>query len=245
MKNDLQPHIRCSSSDAAKYAILPGDPKRVLRVKTFLEDAKEIAFNREFKSVSGYYKGVKVMCVSTGIGGASLAIAAEELGHIGVKTLIRIGSCGAIDKTLKLGDLIIASGALRDEGLTDAYVDKMYPAYADTDTFLAIRESAKKQGFAHACGVVRSHEGLYTDDDADKDNKWGFKNILGSDMETSSLFVVGRLRGLNTGSILNVVQENGEDVGDNINDYVNGNKADDEGEKKEILTALEKVLFFQ
>ena len=95
MKN-LQPHIRCSEEDAALYAILPVEPQRVDRFKEYLTDAKEIAFNREHKSVSGYYKGVRVMAVSTGMGGASTAIAVEELSHIGVKAMIRIGSCGGM-----------------------------------------------------------------------------------------------------------------------------------------------------
>ena len=92
----LQPHIRCSEEDAAKYAILPGDPARVDRIKEHLTDVKEIAFNREMKSISGYYKGVKVMAVSTGMGGASTGITVEELHNIGVEVMIRIGSCGAI-----------------------------------------------------------------------------------------------------------------------------------------------------
>ena len=89
--DSLQPHIRCSRQDGAAYAILPGDPARVERIKGFLEDVKEIAFNREHKSVSGIYKGVRVMAVSTGMGGASPGFAVEELHHIGVKNMIRIG----------------------------------------------------------------------------------------------------------------------------------------------------------
>ena len=115
-KVSVQPHIQCSSLDAAPYALLPGDPMRVEKVKSYLKNVKEIAFNREYKSIVGSYKGVQVMVVSTGIGGPSTAVAVEELSRIGVHTMIRIGSCGALDSKIQLGDLIIIDGAVRDEG---------------------------------------------------------------------------------------------------------------------------------
>ena len=125
---DVQPHIRCRREDAAEYAILPGDPARVERVKKYLAQVKEIAFNREYKSITGYYKGIKVLVMSTGMGGASVGIAIEELKQIGVKTMIRIGSCGALQKEIHLGDLIIANGAVRDEGTSKSYVRRQSPA---------------------------------------------------------------------------------------------------------------------
>jgi len=89
----LQAHIRLSTEDGARYALLPGDPGRIDHIKTFLTDVKELVYNREMRSVSGLYKGVKVLAVSTGMGGASTGIAVEELHNIGVEYMIRIGSC--------------------------------------------------------------------------------------------------------------------------------------------------------
>ena len=74
----LQPHIRCGMSDVAGYVVLPGDPQRVERAKEYLTDTREIAFNREYKSITGHYKGVAIMVLSTGIGGSSMGIAVEE-----------------------------------------------------------------------------------------------------------------------------------------------------------------------
>ena len=76
---ELQPHIQLSSDLGIRYAILPGDPARIDRVKAHLDEARELAFNREFRSAAGTYKGVPVLVLSTGIGGASAAIAAEEI----------------------------------------------------------------------------------------------------------------------------------------------------------------------
>lgn len=239
---DLQPHIRCSNRDAAEYAILPGDPGRVGRVKQYLENIKEVAFNREFKTITGYYKGVKVMVTSTGVGGPSTAIAVEELRRIGVKTFIRIGSCGALKSKLKLGDLILASGAVRDEGTSSTYIEKSYPAVPDTDVLFALVESANESGYRYHTGVVRSHDSFYTDGEDSIDKFWSNAGVLGSDMETSALFVVGRLRGLRTASILNVVVEYNADLEGAINNYVDGENRAAKGEENEILTALEAIV---
>jgi len=108
LETDLQPHIRLGRNQSANYALLPGDPGRVKRIAAFLDDVEELAYNREFYSVRGKYKGVSVLAVSTGIGGPSTGIAVEELNKIGVKTMIRIGSCGALQDNMKVGDLVIA-----------------------------------------------------------------------------------------------------------------------------------------
>ena len=119
---DMQPHIRCKREDAAKYAVLPGDPQRVERAKKYLENVREIVFNREYRSITGYYKGTKILVMSTGMGGVSVGIAVEELKNIGVETMIRIGSCGALQKDIHLGELIIATG--NQQSLRGEYISR-------------------------------------------------------------------------------------------------------------------------
>lgn len=242
MCDNIQPHIRCCSNDAAKYAIMPGDPERVERVKKFLDNPIDIAFNREYKSCSGFYKGVKVMVVSTGIGGASTGIAVEELKNIGVQTLIRIGSCGALQSNIKLGELIIANGAVRDEGTSKAYVESSYPAVPDTDVLISLIESARELECNYYCGKIRSHDSFYTDKEQEIDEYWRKKGILGSDMESAALFVIGGIRNLKTASVLNVVVEYDGNLDTGINSYVNGESVTSLGEKKEILTVLEAIV---
>lgn len=236
---DVQPHIRCRREDAAEYAILPGDPARVERVKKYLAQVKEIAFNREYKSITGYYKGVKVLVMSTGMGGASVGIAIEELKQIGVKTMIRIGSCGALQKEIHLGDLIIANGAVRDEGTSKSYVESIYPAIPDTDLVFQVIEAAKSCGVSYYVGKVRSHDTFYTEREEEIDHYWSKKGILGADMETAALFTIGSLRGIRTASILNTVNEYEVDLTEEIDAYVNGKEEAMRGEQNEIRTALE------
>lgn len=240
--SNLQPHIRCTEEDGALYAILPGDPKRVDRIGEFLSDVKEITFNREYKSITGYYKGVKVMAISTGMGGPSVAIGVEELANIGVKAMIRIGSCGALREGIKLGDLVIVNGAVRDDGASKSYVESIFPAIPDTELLCDVIQAAKDMDYTYHVGIGRSHDCLYGDPKSDLDAYWGSKGVIGSDMETATLFVVGALRGIKTASILNNVVEVKGNLKDEINSYVDGESAVAEGEKREIITALEAIV---
>ncbi len=237
----IQPHIRCGQADAATYAILPGDPKRVDHVGAFLEDVCPIAFNREHKSLRGTYKGVPVLVVSTGMGGASTGIAVEELARIGVSHMVRIGSCGALQEDISLGDLILLNGVVRDEGTSKAYVEPIFPAVPDTDFLLATIEAARQKGFAHHVGIARSHDSFYTDQEAQIDHYWSQKGVLGSDMESAALFTIGQLRGVKVASILNTVALYQGQLDEEINGYVDGDNASSKGEEREILTALEAI----
>ena len=240
--SNLQPHIRCTEEDGALYAILPGDPQRVDRIREFLTDVKDITFNREYKSITGYYKGVKVMAISTGMGGPSVAIGVEELANIGVKAMIRIGSCGALRAGIKLGDLVLVNGAVRDDGASKSYIETNFPAIPDTELLFDVIEAAKTVGAPYHVGIGRSHDCLYGDPKGELDAYWGSKGVISSDMETATLFVVGGLRGVKTASILNNVVEVEGDLQSEINSYVNGESAVAEGEKREILTALEALV---
>jgi uridine phosphorylase len=242
MSELMQPHIRCGRADGAAYAILPGDPERVERVKAFLDDPVDIAFNREYKSCRGSYKGVRVMVISTGIGGPSTGIAVEELNAIGVKTLIRIGSCGALQDSLRLGDLVIASGAVRDEGTSRAYIGECYPAVPDPELLAALLHCAREQRFARHCGIIHSHDSFYTDQEEASSRYWSERGVLAADMESAALFVIGGLRGMKTASILNVVVERRGDLESGINGYVDGEGRTASGERKEIITALEAIV---
>lgn len=236
---EIMPHIRLSAEQAAPYVLLPGDPGRLDRIAACLEEVEELAYNREYRSLRGMYGKIPVMAVSTGIGGASTAIAVEELARIGAKAMIRIGSCGALRKGIRLGDLILVNGAVRDDGASVTYVDGIFPAIPDTGLLLACMESAEALGARTHVGIARSHDSFYIDDEEAVSAYWAERGVLGSDMETAALFVIGGLRGVKTASILNTVVEWEDSLEDNINSYTGGESAMMQGERMEILTALE------
>lgn len=234
-------HIQLDSSVGAKAAILPGDPARIDRILPYLEHAEALAYNREYRSVAGMYHGMKVIAMSTGMGGSSESIAVEELHHIGVTGMVRIGSCGALQKGIGLGDLVVGCGAIRDDGASKAYVKDIYPAVPDTDLLFEILSAAKKNGFPVHCGVIHSHETFYTDTNDAEEAAWSKLGVLGSDFESAALFTVGRIRGVRTASILNNVVLYGTSTEDSIGSYADGASLTAEGEKREIITALEAL----
>ena len=138
---EVMPHLKLRDDLGIQYAILPGDPARVERIAEQLEDVEELEFNREYKSIAGTYRGIRMLAVSTGIGGPSTGIAVEELARIGVTHAIRIGSCGALQKEIRLGDLILVQGAVRDEGTSRTYIDSIYPAIPDFELMNACVEA--------------------------------------------------------------------------------------------------------
>ncbi len=234
-----QPHLRLDSAHGAVSALLPGDPARLERIKPFLSDVTELAYNREFRSLVGTYHDARVLAVSTGIGGASAGIAVEELHALGVKNMIRIGSCGALQPQVKLGDLILVSGAVRDDGASKAYIDPIYPAVADSALLAACEKVAQKLGFAFHTGIARSHDSFYTDREEEIDAYWSAHGVLGCDMETAALYVIGRLRQVRCMSILNNVVAYQTSTADAIGSYAGGEDAAMRGEEHEIVTALE------
>lgn len=239
-----QAHILLEENLGIKYALMPGDPGRIRRIAEHLKDVQQLENNREFLSIRGSYRGVDILAISTGIGGCSAGIAVEELKNIGIKAMIRIGSCGALQKDIGLGELILASGAVRDDGASKAYVPDIFPACADRELLNCCVQAAKALGAVWHEGIVHSHESFYHDENDAQSAYWSSKGVLGADMETAAIYTIGRLRGLRAASILNNVVLYGQDTADSIGDYAQGAQLAAQGETSEILTALEAFVLF-
>ncbi len=111
-----QPHLLVESGDVHDIALIPGDPGRVDRIAAQCEDAETVSQNREYKIVNATYEGVPLTICSTGIGCPSAAIAVEELSRVGVETVIRVGTTGALQRGIEIGDMVVATGAAKEEG---------------------------------------------------------------------------------------------------------------------------------
>jgi len=235
---ERQPHIQCLPGDIAPFVLLPGDPGRIDAIAAQLDRWEPVACNREYRTITGTFRGMPVSATSTGIGGPSTAIAAEELIRIGARVLIRVGSAGALQPHIRVGDLLIAVGAVREEGASAMYVPVHYPAVSDHSVLAALVEAAAKLGVTAHAGVVRSHDSFYTDREDEITRFWAGKGVLGSDMETATLLTVARLRGARAGSVLNVVVPAEGGLEEGINDLVAGKEAAHKGETAEIQVAL-------
>ncbi len=168
-KNDeVQYHIKVKSGDVGRYVLLPGDPGRCESIAAYLDESKFVSFNREHKIYTGKLEGEKVSVVSTGMGCPSTAIALEELIKVGADTFIRVGTSGAMQPGMKLGDIAIISAAIRDEGTTRQYLPIEYPAVADLEVTNALVNAANKLGFRSFTGVSHTKDSFYSEVEPDR-----------------------------------------------------------------------------
>jgi uridine phosphorylase len=197
-------HIGVAPGEVSTVALMPGDPFRVPLVAEHLDGAREVAHRREHRTMVGTYKGRDVTVTSTGLGCPSTAIAVEELARVGVTSFIRVGSTGALQPGIEPGDLIVSQGSFRNDGTTDMYAPKGYPAVPDLELSLALERAALVHGPRHGLGV---HAGLNVTDDAfyaespDWTAQMSALGLLNIEMESSAMYVVARLRGLRAGMI--------------------------------------------
>jgi uridine phosphorylase len=201
---ERQYHIGIAPGEVSSVALLPGDPFRVPLVAEFLTDVKEVAHNREHKTMTGYYKGRHITATSTGMGCPSTAIAVEELIRVGVTSFIRVGSSAGLQAGVVPGDLLVSEGALRNDGTTAAYVHHGFPAVPDLAIATTLAETARE---LTAGTETRVHSGINASDDAfyAETPEWIAElnriGVLNVEMESSALYVVARLRGVRAGMI--------------------------------------------
>ena len=208
-------HIACAQGDIGRYCILPGDPGRVPAIAALFDDAKQIAYNREFNVWTGTLLGEKVTACSTGIGGPSASIAMEELHKCGADTFIRTGTCGGIALDVQSGDVVVATGAIRYEHTSREYAPIEFPAVADFQVTNALVEATKKLGFPLHTGIVQCKDSFYGQHDPaaspvyyellNKWESWKRLGVLASEMESAALFVVAAALGCRCGSCFHVV----------------------------------------
>lgn len=217
MDGERQFHIQTLPEEIGRYVILPGDPDRVPKIAALLDNARQVAQNREYNVYTGFLDGEKVTVCSTGIGGPSAAIAVEELVKCGADTFIRIGTSGGMDLKVSGGDLCIASAAVRGEGTTAEYLPDGYPAAADFQVVTALAEAAAELssgeiGTQYHVGVVHSKDSFYGEVEpdaspmsADIKQRWESYlrcGCLTSEMECAAVFAVGIARKVRCGAVL-------------------------------------------
>jgi len=214
---ELQFHIRTSSEHIGKYVILPGDPGRVPLIAEKLDNAVQVAQNREYNVYTGSLLGEKVTVCSTGIGGPSAAIAVEELIKCGADTFIRVGTSGGMDLKVMGGDLVIAQAAIRGDGTSREYLTADYPAVADFDVTTALVEEAKLlsenvDGKRFHVGVVQSKDSFYGEVEPETmpvgdflEKRWDSylkSGCLTSEMEAATVFAVALTRKVRAGGVM-------------------------------------------
>ena len=214
MVDDRQHHIQLRPGDVGRYVFLPGDPGRCEVIAGYFESPRHVGQNREYNTWTGTVNGEAVSVTSTGIGGPSAAIAMEELVRVGADTFIRVGTSGSMQESVVPGDLAIVAAAIRDEGTGLHYLPVEFPAVADVDVTLALREGARRLGLRAHVGVGQSKDSFYGQHEpgrmpvADRLRQrwaaWMAGGAICSEMEAAALYIVAATLRVRAGGIMMV-----------------------------------------
>ena len=198
-----QPHLLVEPGDCHDITIIPGDPGRVDRIAEQCTNVEPLAENREYKLVNAEYEDTPLTICSTGIGCPSAAIAIEELNAVGVETVIRCGTTGALQSNIEIGDMVVATAAAKEEGTTKRYESDVYPAAPDYDILSALVDAAEANDEDIHVGPIVSDDAFYAESEEYVDD-WAAANLLAIEMEAAAVFSLARRKGMQAGAICTV-----------------------------------------
>jgi uridine phosphorylase len=198
-----QPHLLVEPGDLEDVALVPGDPGRVERIAGHCESVERVSQNREYTVVNAEYEGTPLTICSTGIGCPSATIAVEELARVGVETFLRVGTTGALQRGIEIGDMVVATGAAKEEGTTKRYESATYPATPDFGVLSALVDAAEANDEDVHVGPIVTDDAFYNESE-DYVDDWEAAGMLAVEMEAASLFTLARRKGLRAGAICTV-----------------------------------------
>ena len=192
-------HIKCDPADISRYCFTPGDPARAKRMSEMFDDARFITDSRGYLVYSGHYRGVFMTVCATNMGGPTVAIALEELAHMGADTFIRVGSCGGLQEFLGPGDVIISTGTVRLGGTGNAYLPLQYPAVPTFSVVRALEDAAKGMGVPVHLGIGAAGDAFYSPNEGRE--QLTNAGVLAIEMESDTLYIIGQYRRWRTGAL--------------------------------------------
>ncbi len=208
-KNDLQ---------GATLAIVPGDPKRVEKIAKLMDNPVHLASLREYTSWRGEIDGKAVIVCSTGIGGPSTSIAVEELAQLGIRTFLRIGTTGAIQEHINVGDILVTTAAVRLDGASLHFAPMEFPAVSDFECMNALYKAAKDNGSTVHVGVTASSDTFYPGQERydtytgrvvrrfkGSMKEWQEMGVMNYEMESATLLTMCASQGLRAGMVAGVI----------------------------------------
>ena len=237
-----------TAGDIGRYVVLTvRDPLHDFQkpaaeeIACYLEGAHLVADTQMFQTYSGSYRGASVSVCAGGSGAPELELAMVDfLRWTSADTFLRVGTCGALQRSIGMGDIVISSAAVRDEGTSQEYVKSTYPAVASYEVVLALVTAAERIGCAHHVGITRSNDAIYVGDGRpaieylQEEHKgipryWEAAGVLNVERETSLLLTLANLFGKRGGSVCTVVD----------NDLTGSVVDVGAGKKESIMVALE------
>lgn len=201
-EENLLPCLAARPGDINPRVLVCGDPKRAEKISKHFEDVEVVAKNREFWTYNGKFEGVPVTVTSHGVGSGGAAIVFESLIRAGAKVIIRVGTCGGMQDGIDAGSIIIATGACREEGVTEKMIPLSYPAICDGEVVYNLEKSAKELQIDYHKGLVLTQALFYPSLLESKVKLYSKAGIKAMENELASLLVVCSLNGIKSGGIL-------------------------------------------
>lgn len=203
----------------AKYAILPGDPKRAKQLAEYLDpNAKAIQNNRQHASYLANLQGQKVLVISTGMGCPAIHAVAVELSRLGIGYLIRIGTSGTIKENINLGDIVFTRAAVKLDGISRQYIDEGFPAIASFSLTESFVYAAKNEKIPHYLGITASSDTFWPGQERHDNfsgyllrnlrgamDEWRALNVANFEMEASALLTVAYLLNLKAACFCGII----------------------------------------
>jgi len=205
------PHHLGDLRTDARTCVITGDPDRVPALAESVGLTGPVWRRRGYVCVEAQYQGEPVLVASSGIGGPTMAIAAEELWQVGVRRLIRVGTCGSMRKDVHAGDIVISTGAVRDDGTSAQYLPLSIPANPDPVLLGGILAAARRASVAHHLGLTHCKDAYYAERPeglplaAEWAGRWAMLRsvgVLATEMEAGALFAVAMVRGFRAAALL-------------------------------------------
>ncbi|MEM3031561.1 MAG: purine-nucleoside phosphorylase [Nitrososphaerota archaeon] len=188
--------------DVAQRVVVAGDPARVVQLAKMLKDARLVNENRGFITYTGTYDGAPVTVACHGVGGPSAAVVFEELVMLGARVVVRLGSTGGFLKEMKLGEVVVPTGAAYLGGTLKQYIPDDYISPVPSfDVLTELVRTLDGLGLKYYLGPVFSSDAFYAEDPQFL-SKWVSRGYISVEMECATLFGLGMMRGVKTGSIL-------------------------------------------
>jgi DeoD family purine-nucleoside phosphorylase len=198
-------HLRAEPGDYAPAVLCPGDPRRSEHIaRTFFTDARLVNEERGMLGYTGTFDGRPISVQASGMGCPSAAIVYEELAQLGVQRIIRVGTCGALQPSMAMADLVVAMAATPSDRTALTYTGgEPHAPVADWRLVHKAVQLAEERGeTVHVGGIVSSD--VFYDPDPDRARRWAARGSLGIEMEAAVLYTIGALRGVATLAVLTV-----------------------------------------
>ena len=213
-------HLGLTKADfqGAELAIVPGDPERVRKIAEMLDNPRFLACHREFTSWLAELDGHPIVICSTGIGGPSTSIAVEELAQLGIRTFLRIGTTGAIQPHIHVGDILITTAAVRLDGASLHFAPMEFPAVADFTCTTALVAAAEAMQVRQHIGITASSDTFYPGQERydtysgrvverfrGSMAEWQAMGVMNYEMESATLLTMCASQGLRAGMVAGVI----------------------------------------